>query len=105
MGALDRTLHALAEPTRRGIVDALRTGPLRAGLLAEQLGTSRPALSRHLRVLREAGLIEPRRPPGDGRGRVIHLRTEPLQEVSDWAAEVTEFWTDQLDAFAAWTER
>lgn len=101
MTALDRTLAALAEPTRRAVVDLLRDGPARASRLADDLGTSRPALSRHLRVLRAADLIEDRADPTDGRARLIHLRTAPLDDVADWLTEVRTFWTEQLDAFAA----
>jgi len=96
MGAqarIDRILHALAEPTRRAVVDLLRDGPLRAGALASGLGASRPALSRHLRVLREADVIEEVRPKGDGRGRLIHLRAETLGEVQDWVSEAQSFWS------------
>ena len=99
--ALDRTLAALTEPTRRAVVDLLRDGPARASHLAAALNTSRPALSRHLRVLRGADLIEDQPDPHDGRARLIHLRSAPLDDVADWLTEVRTFWTEQLDAFAA----
>jgi DNA-binding transcriptional ArsR family regulator len=104
---LDRTLGALADPTRRGVIDLLRRGPYRASDLAEALDASRPAMSRHLRVLRTSGLVEPVAPatPGDARERVYRLRADRLAELRDWLDEALAFWTDQLGAFAAHVER
>jgi DNA-binding transcriptional ArsR family regulator len=99
--SVQTTLTALADPTRLGVVTALRAGPQRAGELAAVVGTSAPALTRHLRALREAELVEERPLPEDGRVRVYHLRPEPFAALSDWATELTAFWTDQLDGFAA----
>jgi DNA-binding transcriptional ArsR family regulator len=99
--ALDVTLSALAEPSRRQVVDLLGRGPLRASEVADALGASRPATSRHLRVLREAGLVTEERAATDGRGRVYTLRAEPLRDLRGWLSEVEAFWTDQLGAFAA----
>jgi DNA-binding transcriptional ArsR family regulator len=97
--SLDATFAALADPTRRGVVDLLRRGPHRAGELSDALATSPPALSRHLRVLRECGLIEEERDPDDARARVLRLRAEPFDELRRWVDEVERFWEGQLAAF------
>ena len=96
---LDRTLSALADPTRRRVVDLLRERPRRAGEIAETFGMSRPAMSRHLRVLRTHGLVEEKRDAADARARVYRLRPEPIDELSTWIAEVQRFWNDQLESF------
>jgi DNA-binding transcriptional ArsR family regulator len=105
--ALDRTLSALADPTRRRVVELLRREPRRAGELAEAFGMSAPAMSRHLRVLRTRGLVEEaeREDDGDARCRVYRLRPEPFRELGSWLAEVESFWTDQLGAFKRHAER
>lgn len=102
---LDQTLAALADPTRRRVVDMLRKRPRRAGELARAFRVSAPAMSRHLRVLRTRGLIEEERVDDDARVRVYRLRPEPFEDLNDWLAEVQGFWTDQLDAFKAHAER
>ena len=79
---LDRTLAALADPTRRAIVERLRNRPQRPSEVAEALSMSRPAMSRHLRVLRRAGLIAQEALEEDARARVIQLRTEPLSRAA-----------------------
>jgi DNA-binding transcriptional ArsR family regulator len=96
---LDRTLVALADPTRRGVVDLLRHGPRRAGELAAALQVSPPALSRHLRVLRQGGLVEEERQEGDARHRVYRLRRAPFHGLQRWLAGVEAFWAGELDAF------
>lgn len=103
--AIDRTLSALADPTRRRVVERLRRGPRRAGELADEFGVSAPAMSRHLRVLRTRGLVEEERSEGDARCRVYRLRPEPFRDLQSWLAEVEAFWTGQLDAFARHVER
>lgn len=102
---LDEILIALADPTRRGVVDLLSEGPCRAGELAESLDTTAPAMSKHLRILRERGLVEEERVPEDARVRVFRLRREPFEELHAWLAEVQSFWTDQLESFKAQAER
>lgn len=102
---VDRTLAALADPTRRGVVELLRKGPRRAGELAIALDVSPPALSRHLRVLRSEGLVEEERQGEDARVRVYRLKPEPFRELRGWLDEVEAFWTDQLDAFKEHAER
>ena len=96
---LDRTLSALADPTRRRVVDLLTERPRRAGEIAETFGMSRPAMSRHLRVLRTHGLVEEKRDTADARARVYRLRPEPIDELSTWIGEVQRFWDDQLESF------
>ncbi len=96
---LDRTLSALAEPTRRRVVDLLRERPRRASEIATTFGMSRPAMSRHLRVLRTNGLIEEKRDMSDARARVYQLRPEPIDELSTWISDVQRFWDDQLESF------
>jgi DNA-binding transcriptional ArsR family regulator len=102
---LDRTLAALADPTRRRVVDLLRKKPRRAGEIAAAFDMSAPAMSRHLRVLRKTGLVEEEELEDDARVRVYRLRPEPFAELHDWVREVETLWTHQLDAFKAHAER
>jgi DNA-binding transcriptional ArsR family regulator len=102
---LDRTLAALADPTRRQVVELLRERPRRAGELAAAAEMSSPAMSRHLRVLRARGLVEEERAGHDARVRVYRLRPEPFVALHEWLDQVQAFWSDQLDAFKAHAER
>ena len=102
---LDATLAALADPTRRRVVDLLRKRPRRAGELARAFRMSPPAMSRHLRVLRTRGLVEEDRSESDNRVRVYRLRPEPFRDLSGWLEEVERFWDDQLGSFKAHAER
>jgi DNA-binding transcriptional ArsR family regulator len=102
---LDATLAALAEPTRRQVVELLRERPRRAGELAAAAEMSGPAMSRHLRVLRASGLVEEERVERDARVRVYRLRPEPFVALQEWLDQVQAFWTDQLGAFKAHVER
>jgi DNA-binding transcriptional ArsR family regulator len=102
---LDQTLLALADPTRRRVIELLRQEPRRAGELAASFQMAPPAMSRHLRVLRTSGLVEERGLPEDARVRVYRLRRDPLHELRSWLDEVAEFWSDQLGAFKAHAER
>jgi DNA-binding transcriptional ArsR family regulator len=102
---LDETLTALADPARRAIVDLLRRRPLRPSEVADALDISRPAMSRHLRILRGAGLIEEEMLEEDARSRLLQLRRQPFQQLRGWVDEVESFWTDQLGAFKAHAER
>ena len=97
--ALDQTLAALADPTRRRVVDLLRERPRRAGELSAAFGVSPPAMSRHLRVLRRHGIIEENRMEDDARVRVYRLVPDRFSALSAWLREVEAFWTDPLDAF------
>ena len=105
MSGLDATFAALSDPTRRAVVDLLRREPRRAGELAQALAMSPPAMSRHLRVLRESGLVEEERPEGDARVRLLHLRPEAFGELRRWVDEVEQFWSGQLASFKAHAER
>jgi DNA-binding transcriptional ArsR family regulator len=97
--ALDRTLLALADPTRRSVIELLRKRPRRAGELAEALAMTRPAMSRHLRLLRKTGLVSESEPEHDARVRLYRLEREPFTELRGWLEEVEEFWGEQLQAF------
>ena len=107
MNGVDRTLAALADPARRGAVDLLRVRQRRAGELAAALGLSPPAMSRHLRVLRETGLVEEAHgaDAGDARVRVYRLKPEPFDALRAWVADVERFWTLELAAFKRRAER
>jgi DNA-binding transcriptional ArsR family regulator len=83
---LDRTLAALSDPTRRGVVDLLRKAPLRPSEIALRLETSRPAMSRHLRVLRKTGLVEEVTLERDARVRLYRLKPKPFGELRRWLA-------------------
>ena len=102
---LDRTLAALADPTRRRVVELLRERPRRAGELAAAFDASAPAMSRHLRVLRTRGLVEEERVADDARVRVYRLRREPFDALQLWLRELESFWSDQLDSFGAHVAR
>jgi DNA-binding transcriptional ArsR family regulator len=91
-------LDALAEPRRRRILDALREGEASVGSLVEQLGGSQPLVSKHLRVLREAGLVEVR---VDGQRRLYRLRPEPLMELDAWLEPYRQMWRSSLDRLEA----
>ena len=84
----------LAEPTRRSILDLLRDGERPVGDLVERLSLSQPAVSKHLRVLREAGLVDVR---ADAQRRLYRLRPEPLAEVDEWLAPYRRLWNRSLD--------
>jgi len=85
----------LAEPTRRRILDLLLDRPRLVGELTDELGLSQPGTSKHLRVLRDAGLVRVRR---DAQRRWYELRAEPLAEVDAWLAPYRRFWAGRLDA-------
>lgn len=101
---LDAALGALADPTRRAVVDLLRAGPRRAGELAEALVMSPAALSRHLRVLRRAGLIDDDEPDHDARVRLYRLEPAGFAPLRGWIDELEAYWGDQLAAFKAHAE-
>ena len=98
-GGLETTFAALAEPTRKAVIGLLSQRPRRAGELAEHLGQTPAAMSRHLRVLRRGGLIAPEGVDADARVRMYRLRREPFDEMRAWLVEVEAFWGMQLDAF------
>jgi DNA-binding transcriptional ArsR family regulator len=103
--ALDKTLTALADPSRRRVIDLLRKKPRRAGEISEALSMSAPAMSRHLRVLRKSGLVLEEIAEGDARIRVYRLRREPFTRLRDWLNEVDGFWGDQLASLKAHLDR
>jgi DNA-binding transcriptional ArsR family regulator len=88
-------MRALADPSRRTVVERLARGPVTAGELADLLPIARPGVSRHLRVLREAGLVEVR---ADAQRRVYSLRAEPLAEIDEWLGPYRALWEQRLDA-------
>jgi DNA-binding transcriptional ArsR family regulator len=100
---LDRTLAALSDPTRRAMVALLRR-PRRASEIADALSMTRPATSRHLKVLRRAGVVTEHGIEDDARVRVYELRREAFGEMRAWLDDVEAFWRDQLGAFAAHVE-
>ena len=87
-------LQVLAEPRRLAILDVLREGERPVGELVDRLGVSQPAVSKHLRVLKEAGLVEAR---PDAQRRLYRIRPEPLAELDDWLAPYRALWTTHLD--------
>ena len=90
--------EVLAEPNRRRILDLLREGEQAVGDLVSGLGISQPAVSKHLRVLRRAGLVEVR---ADAQRRLYRLRSEPLREIDEWLAPYRAAWGHRLDALEA----
>lgn len=87
-------LQVLAEPRRVAILDLLRDGERPVGELVEHLGLSQPAVSKHLRVLKDAGLVEVR---VDAQRRLYRIRLEPLAELDDWLAPYRRLWAERLD--------
>jgi DNA-binding transcriptional ArsR family regulator len=85
--------RAIADPTRRAILGLLRGGRRSVGEIAGNFRTSRPAISRHLRVLRAAGLVVARR---DGTARICELNARPLRAVDDWLRDYAAFWSESL---------
>jgi DNA-binding transcriptional ArsR family regulator len=102
---VEATLLALADPTRRGVVELLRFGPLRAGELAGALNMTKSAFSRHLRVLRESGLVREDSMPEDARVSVYSLQREPFDSLRSWLEQVESYWTLQLESFKRHAER
>ena len=98
-------LTALADPTRRRVVQLLRERPYRAGELAAASGTSAPTMSRHLRVLLEAGVVADERLPDDARARVFWLRPESIGPLRDWLDELQAASDEQLASFRQYVER
>ena len=92
---MDAVLHALADESRRTVLEILRDRPASAGELAQVLPIARPGVSRHLRVLREAGLVDVRQ---EAQRRIYSLRPEALIEVDDWLSEYRVLWQNRLDA-------
>ena len=89
----EATFNALADPTRRAVLDLLRKGIQPAGRIADAFPISRPAISKHLRLLRRAHLVEERR---EGRHRLYQLNPEPLRAVDSWLEQYRAFWQTNL---------
>jgi len=92
---------ALADPTRRAVLDLLRAGMRPAGEIARSFTVSRPAISKHLGILRRAHLVEERR---EGRHRLYHLNPEPLKAVDSWLEHYRNFWVSNLANLKAFVE-
>jgi DNA-binding transcriptional ArsR family regulator len=92
---MDVVLQALSDPSRRTMLQALKEGPATAGDLAALLPIARPGVSRHLRVLREAGLVEVRQ---EAQYRLYSLRPEPLAQVDEWLGQYRDLWEQRMDA-------
>jgi DNA-binding transcriptional ArsR family regulator len=89
----DHVFRALADPTRRAILARLRVGEVAAGDIAAGFRISRPAISRHIRVLRRAQLVTEHR---DGRNRFYALNPDPLRSLDDWLDDYRQFWKGRL---------
>jgi DNA-binding transcriptional ArsR family regulator len=92
---MDAVLLAVADPGRRTLLEILKDHPATAGELSDALPIARPGVSRHLRVLREAGLVDVRR---EAQRRIYSLRPEALVEVDGWLADYRALWQHRLDA-------
>jgi DNA-binding transcriptional ArsR family regulator len=92
---MEAALRALADESRRTMLEELSRGPATAGELAALLPIARPGVSRHLRVLREAGLVEVQQ---DAQRRIYTLRPQPLAEVDEWLGRYRALWEQRLDA-------
>ena len=97
----EATFQALADPTRRAVLDLLRRGSQPAGQIANAFPVSRPAISKHLRLLRRAHLVREHR---EGRNRVYQLNPEPLRAVDSWIEQYRVFWTNNLNSLKAFVE-
>jgi DNA-binding transcriptional ArsR family regulator len=95
------TFQALADPTRRAVLDLLRRGSQPAGEIAQAFPISRPAISKHLRLLRRAHLVREHR---EGRNRVYQLNPEPLRAVDSWLDQYRRFWTANLASLKSFVE-
>lgn len=103
--AVDRVFAALADPKRRRAVELLGRRPHSAGELAHALGLAPPAMSRHLRALKEGGLVEDTYLRFDARVRIYRLKDGATAELKQWLADTEALWSDQLAAFKAHVER
>src|SRR5579863_8892439 len=97
----EATFQALADPTRRAVLDLLRRGSQPAGQIASAFTVSRPAISKHLRLLRRAHLVREHR---EGRHRVYQLNPEPLRAVDSWIEQYRVFWAASLNNLKAFVE-
>jgi DNA-binding transcriptional ArsR family regulator len=100
----EQLLTLLADPTRRRIVELLATGPRAASEIHHAFPIADPAVSRHLRVLREAGLLAEERPAEDRRVRLYRLEARTLEPLATWLAELNQTWQAQLESFKRYTD-
>jgi DNA-binding transcriptional ArsR family regulator len=101
---IDQTFAALADPHRRRAVELLGQKARRAGELAEALGLPAPAMSRHLRELKQSGLVEETHPEFDARVRIYTLKDGAMADLKKWLADTERMWSDQLASFKAHVE-
>jgi DNA-binding transcriptional ArsR family regulator len=98
----DVVFEAVSEPTRRAMLDLLAAGERSVNELVDRFDVTQPAISHHLRILREAGLVKTRKA---GRQRLYCLEARPLRRIHDWVAHYERFWTDKLDALGKYLRR
>ena len=101
---LSASLAALADDKRRAVIRALLEQPRRAGDLAKAVALSPPALSRHLRILRRAGLVVEQGDDDDARARIYSVGAPGFTPLREWLDDVESYWTEQLEAFKAHAE-
>jgi DNA-binding transcriptional ArsR family regulator len=104
-GQVDSILRALADPSRRRAVELLSEAPHRAGDLAQSLNLPAATMSKHLRVLLDAGIVADERPPGDARVRIFRLRAGPVAGLRAWLDQMQAHWDEQLGSFKSHVER
>lgn len=102
MTALESSFTVVAEPNRRAILSLLLTSERSVGELERELQLSQPSVSKHLRVLRDAGFVESR---VEAQRRLYRLRPEPLKELDDWLAPFRRFWSEHIDALEQHLDR
>jgi DNA-binding transcriptional ArsR family regulator len=102
---IDSTFAALADPARRRVVELLGQKPRRAGELAEALDLPAPAMSRHLRALKTAGLVEETHPDFDARVRIYALKDGAMADLKKWLEQTERMWASQLASFKAHIEK
>ena len=105
MTRLDSKLGALADPTRRAIVELLVQRPHRASDLADATGVTRSRMSKHLRILLDAGIARDERPADDARSRIFHLQPDAMNDMRRWLDRLQRQWDAQLQSFKAHIER
>jgi len=105
MTSLDTKLEALADPTRRTIVELLVQQPHRASDLADATGVTRSRMSKHLRILLDAGIARDERPAHDARARIFHLQPNAISDMRRWLEQLQKQWDAQLQSFKEHVEK
>ena len=100
--SMDSVFEVIAEPNRRAILSLLATSERSVGEIQDELGKPQPTVSKHLRVLREAGFVEA---TVDAQRRLYRLKPEPFQEMDDWLSQFRQLWSDHVDALERYLER